>query len=83
MPESSTLEPKNEEWTAALAEQGAAIAERDAALAEQGAAIAERDAGIAELAAMKASSSWRITAPIRRFVQAIRHLERNGPAGRS
>jgi FkbM family methyltransferase len=35
-------------------------------------AIAERDAAAAELAAIKASSSWRITAPIRRFVQAIR-----------
>jgi len=46
--------------------------EPKAAIEERNTAIADRDFAIAELAAVKASSSWRMTAPIRRLVQAIR-----------
>ena len=60
------------ERNAAIGERDAAFVERDTAIKERNAAIADRDFTTVELADVKASSSWRITAPIRRFVQAIR-----------
>jgi hypothetical protein len=60
------------ERSAAIEERSAAIEERSTAIAKCDRAIADRDFAVAELAAVKASSSWRITAPARRFVQAIR-----------
>jgi len=70
------------ERDAAIAARDAAIAARDQFCAERDAAIAardqfcaERDAAIAAVDAIKASSSWRITGPIRRVAGAIRSLE--------
>jgi hypothetical protein len=60
------------ERDAAIEERNAALAEKNAAIDGRNAAIGDRDLATAELAAVKASSSWRITAPIRQFVQAIR-----------
>jgi FkbM family methyltransferase len=68
----SVLEPAVAECDQLRAERDAAQTERNAAIAERNVAIADRGFAAAELAAVKASSSWRITAPIRRFVQAIR-----------
>ena len=60
------------ERNAAIEERNGAFAERNAAINERNAAIADRDFATLELANVKASSSWRITAPIRHFVQTIR-----------
>jgi FkbM family methyltransferase len=62
----------SEQLDRAIAGRDAAQTERNAAIAGRDAALAERDVAAAALADMKASSSWRITAPIRRFVRALR-----------
>lgn len=72
---------------AELARVSAALADRDAELARVGAVLAIREAEIAraaaalaandaELRAMRRSTSWRITAPIRGFSRAARWLAR-------
>lgn len=63
----------------ALAEQGSALVQQQAALAEQAQAAARQQALVLQqqqdLAAVLGSTSWRITAPLRRAARALR---RNG-----
>jgi len=59
-----------------IAQRDADIAQRDADIAQRDADIAQRDADIAqrdaELAAIRASTSWRITRPLRDLKQLTR-----------
>ncbi|MFC7431417.1 MULTISPECIES: FkbM family methyltransferase [unclassified Agrococcus] len=61
---------------AAVAEGAAAGAERDAARADAATARAERDVALATVQALRASSSWRATRPLRAMVGALRRRRR-------
>ncbi|MHB9118229.1 MAG: glycosyltransferase [Burkholderiales bacterium] len=64
------------EKSAAMAGRDAAIAERDAAIAGRNAAIAEKDAAIAGREALLASTSWRVTRPLRAAGHSLRRINR-------
>lgn len=60
----------SKERDVAVAERDQLSRERDVAVLLRGQLRNERDAAIAEVDAMRASSSWRITAPARRLARA-------------
>ncbi|MBZ0092100.1 MAG: glycosyltransferase [Sulfuricellaceae bacterium] len=59
-----------------IAARDAVAAERDAAIAEKHVAIAEREAAIAGREALLASTSWRVTRPLRFIGYQVRRIGR-------
>jgi hypothetical protein len=63
-----------------VAERDSALAELHAFAAERHGLLAERDAARTQLAAVRGSTSWRLTGPLRRVSELL--LRRRGEAGK-
>ena len=68
---------RRDEPNASLAEHNATLAHSNAVLAAQNAGLATQLAtALAELNAVRSSTSWRLTAPLRRLIGLLRHSDR-------
>ncbi len=63
---------KSLDAAAAANELAKVVAERDAAANELAKVVAERDAALAEIAALRGSTSWSLTAPLRTLSSIVR-----------